>query len=181
MEANTLVASFTILWLSGEEHKTEDSKARDFLAKSEDIRTTRRQPLSQRKRNEAIAKNETDFFKCVISMREFLIKSRNLTEPDLTTQNRAHSTERRTIQLTKRFLAETIKAPAVNYVSPGSPQVEPVNVPPVEQINLPPPEITPVTSRPRRVTQVPRHLSADGNSRITPPDRRTRLPCTRSR
>ncbi|KZS04763.1 Uncharacterized protein APZ42_032221 [Daphnia magna] len=77
-------------------------------------------------------------------MREFLIKSRNLTEPDLTTQNRAHSTERQTIQLTKRFLAETIKAPAVNYVSPGSPQVEPVNVPPVEQINLPPPEITPL-------------------------------------
>lgn len=44
-------------------NEAEDSKARDFLAKSEDIRTTRRQPLSQRKRNEAIAKNETDFFR----------------------------------------------------------------------------------------------------------------------
>ncbi|KZS20652.1 Uncharacterized protein APZ42_012584 [Daphnia magna] len=92
-------------------------------------------------------------------MREFLIKSRNLTEPDLITQNRAYSTERQTIQLTKRFLAETIKAPAVNHVSPGSPQVEPVNVPPVEQINLPPAEITTPTQHPYREIRKESHSS----------------------
>jgi hypothetical protein len=63
--------------------EAEDSKARDYLAESQNIRTTRSQPLAQRKRNETIAKNEKDFIEGVISMREFLRKSRNLTEPDV--------------------------------------------------------------------------------------------------
>ncbi|KAK4027353.1 hypothetical protein OUZ56_016363 [Daphnia magna] len=38
----------------------------------------------------------------------------------------------------------------------------------------PEPEVAPAPRRPRRVTQVPRHLSAERDSPITPPNRRAR-------
>jgi hypothetical protein len=63
--------------------EAEDSKALYYIAECQDIRTTRRQPLSQRKRNAVISQNENDFVEGVISMREFRKKSRNLTEPDV--------------------------------------------------------------------------------------------------
>ncbi|KAK4017927.1 hypothetical protein OUZ56_000003 [Daphnia magna] len=46
--------------------------------------------------------------------------------------------------------------------------MELLDAPPVE----PEPEVAPAPRRPRRVTQVPRNLSAEGDSPITPPNRR---------
>ncbi|KAI9565308.1 hypothetical protein GHT06_009097 [Daphnia sinensis] len=106
-----------------------------------------------------------------IFMREFLKKSRYLTEPDLITQNQADSTERATVQPRRRFLAGTVRAPQINHASPTVEPADNDNDPSAEA------EITPVTSRPRRIVHVPRHLSADGDSPITPPSRR----CTRRR
>ncbi|KAI9555985.1 hypothetical protein GHT06_018543 [Daphnia sinensis] len=89
----------------------------------------------------------------------------------LITQNQADSTERATIQPRRRFLAGTVRAPQINHASPTVEPADNDNDPSAEA------EITPVTSRPRPIVHVPRHLSADGDSPITPPSRR----CTRRR
>ncbi|KAI9550973.1 hypothetical protein GHT06_013390 [Daphnia sinensis] len=89
----------------------------------------------------------------------------------LITQNPADSTERATIQPRRRFLAGTVREPQINHASPTVEPADNDNDPSAEA------EITPVASRPRRIVHVPRHLSADGDSPITPPSRR----CTRRR
>ena len=84
----------------------------------------------------------------------------------------------------RRFLAGTIRANADHVALPAepadAPTIELLDAPPVECVNVlatlvePEPEVTPA-GRPRRVTQVPRHLSAEGDSPITAPNRRFRV------
>jgi hypothetical protein len=54
--------------------QAEDSKARDYLADSQNIRLTRSQllALSARKRNDKITKNQKDFIEGVISINKYL-------------------------------------------------------------------------------------------------------------
>ncbi|KZS11996.1 Uncharacterized protein APZ42_023186 [Daphnia magna] len=94
-------------------------------------------------------------------------------EVELIRRNRTDSTERSTVEPRRRFLAGTFRTPE-DVALPAEPLdallMELLNAPPVE----PEPEVAPAPRRPRHVTQVPRHLSAEGDSPITPTNHRDR-------
>ncbi|KAK4027816.1 hypothetical protein OUZ56_016957 [Daphnia magna] len=98
-------------------------------------------------------------------------RPRHVTQ--LIRRNRTDSTERSTVEPRRRFLAGTFRTPE-DVALPAEPLdallMELLNAPPVE----PEPEVAPAPRRPRHVTQVPRHLSAEGDSPITPTNHRDR-------